>query len=283
MARWLRYLLERSPPLALLLIAGGPALSGRWMAGGAPRPVTAVVAAVAGIVLFLLLARLMDEIKDHDKDRVAHPQRPLARGLIGLAEARRVAGFLFLLGLGLGGAIAVLLDPVAGVLLVVAGLYQWLNHRRVAMLAGSPALDAVVHQLVLLPLYGFALAAASPATLLTRAGAGYLIAALGASLAYEFGRKLDPAAPPLLGGYGTSYGPRACAGIVTACLALAALGAGLLGAGALLWPLELVVLATLPAYLHRPARHRVVEAAAALASLVHLWAIPLLLAWKRFT
>jgi 4-hydroxybenzoate polyprenyltransferase len=46
--------------------------------------------------------RVFDEIKDYKKDRTAHPERPLPRGIITVSEARRVAGAVILAEICLG-------------------------------------------------------------------------------------------------------------------------------------------------------------------------------------
>ena len=68
MARWLKYLNERSPLIPSLILsagiaASGQAIAGRWMLAGF------LLETLLLMVVFVLL-RLMDEIKDLEKDRV---------------------------------------------------------------------------------------------------------------------------------------------------------------------------------------------------------------------
>lgn len=49
------------------------------------------------VILFMFFhLRIFDEIKDFKNDRVVHPDRPLARGLIQVTEAKKVVGLLIL-------------------------------------------------------------------------------------------------------------------------------------------------------------------------------------------
>ncbi len=57
--------------------------------------------ALATVFLLMMQLRLMDEIKDYDKDRQAYPERLLSRGVITLAEIRRLIGVVIGLQVGL--------------------------------------------------------------------------------------------------------------------------------------------------------------------------------------
>ena len=52
------------------------------------------------IILFTFFRlRLFDEIKDYKNDKIVHPNRPLARNLIKISEAKKVAFFLIIIEL----------------------------------------------------------------------------------------------------------------------------------------------------------------------------------------
>jgi len=58
------------------------------------------------VALFMFFhLRIFDEIKDFKNDRVAHPDRPLARGLIQVAEAKKLVGLLIFLELSISAVI----------------------------------------------------------------------------------------------------------------------------------------------------------------------------------
>lgn len=283
MARWLKYLAERSPPLALLLIAGGVSLSGAWMRGAEARASSLVLSA-AGLVLFLVVARLMDEVKDHQKDRLAHPQRPLPRGLISLREARRAVGAGTAAGVAYAGVVAVAAGPRAGALYALATAYLWLMYREFfvgAALQKHPVLYGLSHQLVVFPLYAFAISVAAPEAALGTPGFAYALGNVGASMTYEIARKLDVNAHPALGTFAASLGARRAALLAVAFCAVAAAGGALLGLARGLVPVAGVVALALAFYALDPRRSRAVEAMAGLGSLIFIWSVPLARLWRH--
>jgi 4-hydroxybenzoate polyprenyltransferase len=283
-ARWLKYLAERSPPAALLLIVGGVSLSGVWMGGARVRG--GMLALVAGgLWLFLVVARLMDELKDHDKDRLAHPERPLPRGLIAVDEARRAVALGAAVGLGYAAMVALVAGPQAGALYAAAIAYLWLMYREFylgAELQRRTVLYALSHQLVVFPLYAFAISVPSPAAALARPGLAYVLANVGASMAYEIARKLDLGAHPALRTYAAIFGPTRAALLAAVFCAVAAAGAHLLGLGRALGAVEALVVIALVAYVKDPRRHRAVESVAGLASLLFIWSVPVRELWRHF-
>src|SRR5687768_1568054 len=86
--RWLTLLRERAPPPALAFVGLAQSLSASALVRSELAPLWIVISTI-GIVGLLVLLRLMDEVKDVAKDRVAHPDRPLPRGLVTVAEVRR--------------------------------------------------------------------------------------------------------------------------------------------------------------------------------------------------
>lgn len=98
-ARWARFVRERYEPVthvamgtAFTLGNAGVALAqmrNAQTADGAWWP--RVTLSVVIVVLFFFRLRIFDEIKDYRTDLKANPDRPLARGLISVAEARRAA------------------------------------------------------------------------------------------------------------------------------------------------------------------------------------------------
>lgn len=283
MASWLRYLIERSPPAALSVVAGGIAFSGLWIGGGPLDPVGFGLI-FAGLVLFMVLARLVDELKDYERDMVGHPERPLPRGLVTPAAVRRAIRALFVAM----GAYATLLGLAAewraGALYAASGIWLGLMANEFfahAALSRRPLLSAVLHQLVLIPLYGFAVAVREPALALGPPGLAYALANLGASMSYELGRKLDVKAHPALGYYVTWYGPSRCAALMASFVLVAAVGAWWLDVWTVLWPVEGIVLAALAVFVVRPDLHRAVRGVAGVSVLVHVWSIPILRAMER--
>ncbi|MHC3821053.1 hypothetical protein AMK09_28420 [Streptomyces sp. CB02488] len=97
----------------LALEGAAEALSG----AGHWRPGPATVVRAASVVLALLFARMVDEQKDLEYDRLHHPDRPLVTGAISVTELRCAMGLI--------AAVVVALNlPVSGwsAVLVVLGL-----------------------------------------------------------------------------------------------------------------------------------------------------------------
>jgi len=167
-------------------------------------------------LLFFAELRLMDEVKDVAKDRIAHPERPLARGLIAVDSARRVIAF----GMALMFAVAALVGAVYGLLpaILYAGttVYLWLMYKEFYIgewLGRWPLFYAVTHQIILFPLVasGVALSlsvAEGPLHLrLLLVGGAQIFPAF---FAFEVARKMAPGAHPILGTYRSVYGLRHC-------------------------------------------------------------------------
>ena len=60
---------------------------------------------IFGVMLIFIELRFMDEVKDIDKDRIAHPTRPIPRGLISELEMKKLIKltyFLLLLSITIG-------------------------------------------------------------------------------------------------------------------------------------------------------------------------------------
>ncbi|MCO5169282.1 MAG: hypothetical protein M9894_23305 [Planctomycetes bacterium] len=103
-ARLWAYLQERFPPGAMAVFSAVTALSAAAAAAAATGRTVAVDPGLALLaaahLLTLLLLRVLDEHKDHDRDVTAYPERVLSRGVLTLPALARVgwaAGGLALL------------------------------------------------------------------------------------------------------------------------------------------------------------------------------------------
>jgi hypothetical protein len=277
MKRWQTYLKERFPfPVYLLLscgiVASGAALSsgqdsgwhGSWNI------------AVGGLLLFFAELRLMDEYKDCEKDLIAHPERPLPRGLLDLDQVKRAIQILFVSMLAFGLYCFYVSGPTAGTLYFGFTLYLWLMFKEFYIgeaLNRYPLIYAITHQIILIPLCLYAIAMHGKS--IDGLDFAYAFSVLGSFFAYEVCRKLDPKAHPILKTYLSIYGAKKSILIVVALTLFAAYFAFQLGAHALLWPVEGLLLLSLPILLTQPAKYKLIEGAATLSLLFHLWAIPL--------
>lgn len=193
--RWWEFIRERFPLRENVLVAlanvgaytvaaRGLTTHGSVMVGGLD-----LVLAAAALLLFFRL-RVFDEMKDFTVDRTAHPDRPLARGLISVAEAK-AAAFSCLVFEGVCSA-AVGSAGLAG-WSVTAG-YSLLMYREFFIgkwLRPMLATYAVMHTLIASLIAVWIFCAATGASI-TRIPATYVQLALanwGVFNLFEFGRK----------------------------------------------------------------------------------------------
>ena len=283
MGAWMTFLKERLPLPSYLVLVMGLAISGSALgnASAAVRPSAAIwgatAIAAAGAFMFFAVLRIMDEYKDYEKDRVAHPHRPLPRGLLAPEQVAGAVNGLAVAMLVFGVVVGLRNGPAGLGYLLVTG-YLWLMYREFyagTWLAKRPLLYAASHQIIILPLCYFCVLVFDPAAWRHLQPALLGITVLGAFFAYEICRKLDPQAHPLVQTYLSHYG-RATTLVFALCtVALSALGALGLGLERMLWPLEGILTALLALLILSPNRYKIIEYGASVSLALHVWAIPL--------
>lgn len=165
--RFWQYLQERFPPAAYVVMitvftfsAAAFSRLARGEAGFIPLPRFAV--GVFTALVFFLMLRLLDEHKDADVDRQYRPELPVPRGLVTLAELRRVGAVLVLTAVVLN----LLVDPRLLIGMAIFGAWatlmtkeffvrHWLREHHavylVSHMAIMPAIDAYTTGLDWLP------------------------------------------------------------------------------------------------------------------------------------
>jgi 4-hydroxybenzoate polyprenyltransferase len=270
---WLTYVAERSPPAALVFVASGIALAPMAFRGAMDWAV--FLACSAGVFGLLVLLRLADELKDFEKDKVIHPQRPLPRGLLTLAQARtamRVVSLLLVLAAALG---ALYWTRLGGILLGVTVAYLWLMYQEFFIgrkLSAAPMLYALTHQLVVFPLYGWPGAFVDEALFASRGYPAWLLYNFGASMTFEICRKLDPRAHELEGTYLHHYGRWTTAAIISIFVLLSICAGIAAGHAAWLLPVQIPLLLSLVLIPLRPHRFKLVERLSMVSAGLHIWA-----------
>jgi geranylgeranylglycerol-phosphate geranylgeranyltransferase len=101
---------------ANVLVAGAGAWAGSLLAGAALLPAWRVGLAILASVAFAAAGNLRNDVLDVEVDRVAHPSRPLPRGLVSARAANVAALALYAVALAAGFLIA----PWVGLLVLVA-------------------------------------------------------------------------------------------------------------------------------------------------------------------
>lgn len=280
--RWVTFVRERCSLPALAVVGLAQSLSACYLFRSRLDAGAAALSTL-GIIGLLVLIRLMDEVKDYEKDRVAHPERPLPRGLLTTAEVRGGVRVATAALVAFAGVLAGARRPEAATLYAVTVGYAFLMYREFfapQLLHRHAFAYAVTHLVAVIPMYAFAVAMASPGDALSERTLWFSLTGLGASLAYEVSRKLDPDAHPALGTYLHLYGRARTAIAILAGLALLVVAAHRLHVDVVVWPFVALVLLTLPLIFVRPRRFRSVEGATALLSLVQTLAPALRHAWK---
>lgn len=149
MERWFTYLKERFS-LSLIFVVIGISLSGLLIHNGNFAFFPFLFSSF-GLFLFFILLRLMDDVKDYQKDRIAFPQRPLSRGLIQREEAIKAVDFLQILLFAFSLIVWIIFNSPAGLAYALMAGCLWLLFKEFyaeKWLAQRPVLLGVSHLLV---------------------------------------------------------------------------------------------------------------------------------------
>ena len=259
-AAW-RTLLRERAPLPVLLAVGAAQAASATVVVGAPLRTLPLAMGAATIAAQLVMLRLMDEVKDIAKDRVAYPARPLPRGLVTVEGTHRAVVNLAraLCAVGVVLAFAIGTAPAAWCLATIG--WSWLMYREFyapRLLARNAFVYALTHQAVLLPMYLFTMRLALPLGVLPAATLWFVLGGVGAGFAFEIARKLDPAAPAILRTYLARHRAGPTFSALALALGLAAWAAHSLGVAAIVWPFVVASLAAAALTIAHPARHQLV-------------------------
>lgn len=236
------------------------------------------VCAFTGIFLFFVFVRLMDEVKGLEKDRIAHPQRPLPRGLISKHEAVHILELLQMILFAYSLVLWVFLQAGASLAFLAITVYLWLMNKEFGIghwLKSRPFLYGLTHQLILFPVAFFALAVVRQDVLAFPLAWSFAMLLFGAFFCYEICRILNPHTHPILGTYIHYYGFRRTFEFSAFMLALSSMGALALKVAPLLVPCEFFLLAGLSVLFFQPALFRIPEYIASISLILHVWAVAL--------
>ncbi|MBC7690772.1 MAG: UbiA family prenyltransferase [Methylotenera sp.] len=281
LSRWKTYLMERSPPAPLLFICAGVSLAPMALLQEVNWGMLAT--GVAGTFGLLVQMRLGDELKDHEKDKIVHPERPLPRGLLSLKEVH--TGMSLLMGslMALAALSAALYSPLGGSLLALSVIYVWLMYKEFFIgksLSREPMLYAWSHQLIVFPLYGWIGGLYGPEVFCNPEFVCWMIYNFGASMTFEICRKLDPKSHKLQETYLHHYGP-GLVSVIIAFFVFVSIFAGIRAEHQnYLLPVQLPLLLSLVLIKVKPEKFKVIEGLAILSATIHIW-MPTL-RWIKF-
>ncbi|WP_141735262.1 UbiA family prenyltransferase [Oligoflexus tunisiensis] len=271
---WLIYIKERFPLPVYLLLTVGMAWQGQ-LALSTDFNLAARILGPVMLLVFFFCLRLMDEVKDYKKDLTAHPERPLPRGLIQVATAKKVIGFTLALQIFFGIGLLAADLSYAGYFWIMTTVWLYLMYVEFycgAWLEQRPFFYATTHQLILLPLILSAAHLMGDVNSRPAIWSGVMI--LGAFFTYEIARKLDPKAHELLRTYRLVYGRRGALALMVFTSAVAMAGVLLKTGGSLSssWPYILVVIGTwIGCALWGEEKPKAAEGLASVSLLVHIW------------
>jgi hypothetical protein len=208
MNKWAVFFKERAPIASYFLMCLGPSLSSIFI--NQKKFDLNILFTFFGLFVFFNVLRMMDEYKDYHKDVIAHPARPLPRGLIDLKE--------FKVGINLGLGLMLTFNcslyliglKTSFYLYSLVVVHLWLMYKEFYVgewLNKFPILYAITHQLILISLMLFSLSTIRDQALaFHRIDWVFSLSVLFSFFTYEVCRKLDPNAHELLKTYRHMYG-----------------------------------------------------------------------------
>lgn len=275
MNRWLKFFTERFPLVNSAALVAGISLSGIYISGQ-PFSFLPFILSFIGIVFVLALMRLMDDVKNLEKDRLVHSNRPLPKGLITKHEAILVIEtmqmILFAYGLLLWGV----LNASAGLSYIIIIAYFWMLYKDFNMrlwLSKNPLIYGLLSNLTIILIAIFAVEVMNPSTLLSSSIWSFALMLFGAFFCYDICSKLNPRVHPALGTYIHFHGFQLVYNIAAIALAVSAMGAVHLGLGYFLIPVEIIVLGALSTLFFQPELFRMPQIMASLSLMLHAWAV----------
>jgi 4-hydroxybenzoate polyprenyltransferase len=257
MDRWLIFIRERFPLIPQLSFIVGMTLIAYYS-----ESVLSLAWGFIGLLLFFFLLRVMDEFKDYEKDCVAYPERPLPRGLISNDEMKKLIQGL-ILGMGAYSIfVGWVLNWSAGLAYLIIAIYLWAMFHEFNLksyLSNRPLIYALSHQLIIVPIAAFLIAAAGNHDIFS--ANTFLIAGtlFSGFFAYEISRKLNPVAHPILRTYPQIYGRNITLLLVITTISVQYFCSYFLGVSYILWPVGFLLLYGMIGYWFNPTKFKIVE------------------------
>lgn len=226
MSNIIQFIKERVPIIANLILAFGLVFSTQALL---EHRFTALelILSVISLLVFITELRFMDEIKDFEKDKIAHPDRPLPRGLVTVKQVQKLMIIFFGLFLLCGILSYYYINPTSGKLLFLTALWLFLMYKEFfipKLINKSPIIYAISHQVIILPIVFYLTSIINYSLSFNPTNVGLALIVLSSFFTFEVGRKMDPKSDPILGTYLIHYGK-----IKTNLLILTLMLPGLLG------------------------------------------------------
>lgn len=273
MNRWWVYIKERFPlPVYALLVGGYTASTSLFYP---PANHISFSAYAIGLAVFFFLLRLMDEYKDHEKDKIVHPDRPIPRGLFSASEVKRAIQTLEWIMIAYSVFLMFTFSIVAGLCYLFICLHLWGMFKEFYFhkLSDYPLFYAITHQVILIPIVWLGVWLAHPEQPINLEMIAYGAFSLGAFFSYEICRKLDPESNKLNKTYLQFYGPVKVALVVAILVSMSAWGASVIHLHNWIYFIQAAFVATLILPILAPTKYKITEAASVLLLVTNIWAI----------
>jgi 4-hydroxybenzoate polyprenyltransferase len=250
-----KYILNRILTFGNLVVSSGIAYSGLMINEGTFN-VFKFLFSFLGILLFLALLRIVDDIQDISKDKIAFPNRILLKKnelqMIKKIVWRTIIAFSIVL---------FLFFWKSAFFYSVALIYFWYQKKSIR----EPIVKHFLSQGMIIPIAFFA------SEMGNGVSPSYALVLFGAFSTNEICRKLDPFAHPVILSLIQFYGFSKVYWIVVGQVLISAVGAYFLNAYLILWPAEIGVLYVLSRLFDKPRDFRLAQIAGGISLLLHIW------------
>ncbi|KAF9582691.1 hypothetical protein BGW38_010885 [Lunasporangiospora selenospora] len=292
---WFKYFTERIALFVYLLTAAGYVLTANYALsnGSKDLPLRQFFWTMATETLFLITLRVMDDLKDVDTDILAHPERPLPRGLVTAREASVVVHSLVAILIINGVVLACVENLACGLLCIATTAYYYAMFKEFGCghwLSARPILYIITHQLVIILMVLFPIAAFWGASSLKDILAWHAaLLQLCGSFTFEICRKLDPMAHIALGTYLIAYGKVKTFLMILMAVAVGAWASYVMAVEVIMWPfLGFLLLSVILLFMKQqapgtplkegepvPKGHKLVELICTLITLLTMYIVPI--------
>lgn len=232
-----------------------------------------------GVFLLLIQMRLLDDVKDASTDKIAHKDRPFARGAISVNDGERMGGFLQLILLIFSALVFFLNSYEAFFFFIVAVIYIWNTYKGFYFdewMHAHPITAFILGELVFFPIIFFCFGVADKAKAFDFVSLIYAFLLFSALLIYDFARKLDPKAHPILQNFVHLMGYRRVFFLLVPILLVSCIAAESMGLALILWPVQFAAFVALAMVLFSSLKWRFAAYVALLSLFIHA-AAPILL------
>jgi 4-hydroxybenzoate polyprenyltransferase len=269
MANYYEFFKERIPFIPYVTLTAGLTMSGAALTGERLDLDYARGMVFIALLLFFIVLRFMDEVKDVRKDLIAHPERPIPRGLIRESNVKVLIWITVLSMLLMALCHSINHQAQAGLSLSLLTVYSVLMYNEFFIpqwLGARPWIYALSHQFVLYFACWHSISF-SPSNIALLLPYGTMVTTV--FFIYEIGRKLDPQSHPILQTYRQVYGDRYIKRVILLLSALTAWASFQLEL--FLWTLPMLILVNCAMAYTMNKRFKIAEGLSSLSLLYHIW------------